>query len=147
MRYVLSLAIMAVVGISQLSAQMPNPTEQELIKVENDWNQAVLKRDRTKLERFLADEYLSTDQEGVSWNKKQDIEIDTLGASRLAFFKLDDMKVHVYGEVGVVTGRNASKGTLGGSNASSQYRFTDVFVKRDGRWQCVASQATPIVRR
>jgi ketosteroid isomerase-like protein len=82
----------------------------------------------------------------VVWDKARDIAIDTTGGSRLASFKLDDLKVRLYGDLAVVTGRNTSKGTLHGSAAQGQSRFTDVFVKRDGRWQCLASQVTPIAK-
>jgi ketosteroid isomerase-like protein len=52
----------------------------------------------------------------------------------------------VYGEVAVVTGKNTIKGTWEDieRDISGPYRFTDVFVRRDGRWQCVASQASRI---
>lgn len=61
-------------------------------------------------------------------------------------FKFSDMKVHVYGDVAVVTGQNTIKGTWEDipRNISGPYRFTDVFVKRAGRWQCVASQSSRI---
>ena len=102
--------------------------EQELIKVENDWKLAVIKRDAAALRTLYADEYMSIDQEGMTWNKKQDIEIDTTGTSRLSTYKLEDLKVRFYGDVAVVTGRNRATGTIHGSAAKAQTRFTDVFV-------------------
>jgi ketosteroid isomerase-like protein len=115
--------------------------------LENTWKDAVVKRDAAALQRLYADEYLSTDQEGLLWTKAQDIAIDTDKAapSRVTSYKLDDLKVRVYGDVAVVTGRNTSKGTLFGKAASTKSRFTDVFVKRDGRWQCVANHATSVI--
>jgi ketosteroid isomerase-like protein len=105
----------------------------------------VVKRDAAALQRLYADEYMSVDQEGMTWNKQQDIQIDTTGASRLSTYKFEDLKVRIYGDVAVVTGRNRATGTVLGSAAKAQTRFTDVFVKRDGRWQCIQSQTTPIV--
>ena len=128
-------------------AQVSNSPEEEFIKLENAWKQAVVKRDAATLQRLYADEYVSTDQEGMVWNKAQDIDIDTKGASRLTSYKIDGVKVRLYGDVAVVTGHNTSSGTLHGSAVSGQSRFTDVFLKRDGRWQCVASQTTPMVRQ
>ena len=101
----------------------------------------------SNLQRLYAAEYTSTDQEGMVWNKTEDIAIDTKGASRLASFRLDDVKARLYGDMAVVTGRDTSTGTLHNSAVSGQFRFTDVFVKRDGRWQCVTSQTTPIVKQ
>lgn len=69
--------------------------------------------------------------------------LDTCKAPRPAAmeFKIDDLSVRVYGDTGIVTGR--TNVTTGGANpVSITLRFTDVFVRRDGRWQVVASQAT-----
>lgn len=128
-------------GCSQKSTAGP-----ELVVLENSWKESVIKRDAAALNRLYADEYASTDQEGMVWNKAEDIDIDTKGASQLTSYKLDDLKVRPYGDVAVVTGVNISHGTLHGYASSSRSRFTDVFVKRDGRWQCVASQTTALAK-
>jgi ketosteroid isomerase-like protein len=116
--------------------------ERELIKVEHALTQAVVDRDVAALNQLYADEFISTDSEGMVWTKSQDIAIDTEGASRVASFTLADLRVQVYGDVAVVTGRIATKGTLAGEASEGRSRFTDVFVKRDGRWQCVANHTT-----
>ena len=125
-------------------AQASNAAEQELIKLEHSWKQAVVNRDASALKRLYTEEYVSTDQEGMVWNKADDIAIDTTGLFRLASYTLDDMKVRLSGNAAVVTGLITTKGTLNNVTVGGESRFTDVFVKRDGRWQCLASQATPI---
>jgi ketosteroid isomerase-like protein len=148
MKYIRAVVLIGIlVALSQSWAQTPSASEQELMKVENDWSEAVLKRDTATLQRLYADEYLFTDPEGVTWNKSQDIASITSGAYKLASYKLEDMKAHVYGDVAVVTGRNTMKGTFQGKDMSGQYRFTDVFVKRGGRWQCVATQSTLVAKK
>jgi ketosteroid isomerase-like protein len=144
-----NLLVGAVVGLLLGSvgwAARPATNEQEFLALENEWKQAVVSRDVGFLQRLYADEYTSTDLEGVVWNKAQDIEIDTAGQFRLNAFKLDEVRARVYGDVAVVTGRDALKGTFLGGAASADVRFTDVFVKRDGRWQCVTTQVTPIIK-
>jgi len=141
----LGLAMIGLLAVPVGWAQTQSSTEKELIGVENAWKQAVVKRDGAALQRLYADEYMSVDQEGMTWNKKQDIEIDTAGVSRLSTYKLEDLNVRVYGDVAVVTGRNTATGKVLDSSAKARTRFTDVFIKRDGRWQCVHSQTTPIV--
>jgi ketosteroid isomerase-like protein len=118
--------------------------EQELINVEHQWKQAVIDRDRAALDQFYASEYISTDSEGLVWTKRQDIEIDTAGASRLTAFRFEDLRVQVYGDVGVVTGRLFTEGFVAGAPSQNLLRFTDVFVKRDGRWRCVATHTTAV---
>ena len=56
-------------------------------------------------------------------------------------YRVDDLSVRAFGDAAVVTGRTTV--TAGGANASTvMLRFTDVFIRRDGRWQVVASHAT-----
>ena len=148
MKYIRVVVLIGLlVALPQGWAQAPSASEQELMKLENDWSEAVLKKDSATLQRLYADEYLSTDQDGVTWNKSQDIANITSGAFKLASYKLEDMKAHVYGDAAVVTGRNTIKGTFQGKDVSGQYRFTDVFVKRAGRWQCVATQGTLVAKK
>jgi ketosteroid isomerase-like protein len=146
-KYVAGLTLVGILaGTTAGWAQSAGTGEKELIALENTWKQAVVKRDAAALRLLYADEYMSTDQEGMVWNKARDIAIDTTGVSRLTAYKLDDVKVRFLGDVAVVTGRNTSKGTLDGRPSSGVFRFTDVFVRRDGRWQCVATQTTAVVK-
>ena len=57
----------------------------------------------------------------------------------------DDVRVRVYGDAAVATGRIRSEGTFRGQPRGGRTRFTRVFVRRGGRWQLVANQLTPIV--
>ena len=56
-------------------------------------------------------------------------------------YRLDQLSVRAFGDAAVVTGRTTA--TTGGASPSTlTLRFTDVFVRRAGRWQVVASHAT-----
>ena len=148
MKYIRVVVVVGMlVALSQVWAQTPSAVEQDLLKLESNWGDALLKNDTAALERIYADEYLFTDSEGVTWNKSQDLANTKSGASKITSFKLEDMKVHVYGEAAVVTGKTILKGTFQGKDISGQHRFTDVFVKRAGRWQCVATQSTLISKK
>jgi ketosteroid isomerase-like protein len=54
----------------------------------------------------------------------------------------EDFRVRVYGDSAVVTALTRTKGKFTGQDFSTQERATDVFVKRDGRWQCVLTHLT-----
>jgi ketosteroid isomerase-like protein len=124
----------------------PAGPEQALIALETSWSQAAITRDAAALGRFYADEFIFTNEDGATSNKAKEITNITSGMFRLTAFKFNDLKVHVYGDVAVVTGENDIKGTWEDINKdiSGPYRFTDVFVKRNARWQCVASQSSRI---
>lgn len=149
MKILSGLVLTMALAVPQSWAEAPKAPEQELIKLENDWSQAAVKRDRAALPRFYADEYIFTDEDGAVSDKAKDIADISSGAFRLTSYKFEDLKVHIYGDVAVVTGRNTITGIWEQieRDISGPYRFTDVFVKRNGRWQCVASQASRITER
>jgi ketosteroid isomerase-like protein len=51
----------------------------------------------------------------------------------------DDIRVLVYGDAATVTAPTAIKGKFVGQGFTTKERATDVFVKKDGRWQWVVS--------
>lgn len=118
--------------------------EQELIKIENAWNDALIKRDGAFLKQLYADEYTYTDSTGKVFDKKTDIADSVSGKWQIDSARHGDVKVRVYGDVAVVTGLNTLAGRYEGADISGPRRFTDVFLKRDGRWQVVASQTTKV---
>jgi ketosteroid isomerase-like protein len=68
------------------------------------------------------------------------------GDRRIEAGSVDDLNVRVFGDVAVVTGRSILARSYQGKRASVTQRFTDVFVRRDGRWRAVASQGTQIAQ-
>jgi Tfp pilus assembly protein PilE len=62
-----------VFGVAILAQTQTESVEQELIKLENDSLQAFLKNDIVFYERFLADDYMGTDEHGNVKTKTQEI--------------------------------------------------------------------------
>lgn len=142
MKYVPGLMLTGLLATLPGWAQSSDATAQELIKLENAWTAAIVERDGTFLEQLYADEYLYTGSDGSVADKETDIAEIVSGRVKLESFKLEGMKVRVYGDVAVVTGLNTLKGRYKRKDIGGPYRFTDVLVKRNGRWQVVASHAT-----
>jgi ketosteroid isomerase-like protein len=57
---------------------------------------------------------------------------------------ISDLKVRVYGDTAVVTGRSIQKGAENGKDYSGDYWFTRVYVKQNDAWTTVALQTTMI---
>jgi ketosteroid isomerase-like protein len=141
------VCIVALFAVSALHAQVSNSVERDILKLENDWSTAWQKKDAAFLQKLLADEYLSTDQEGATFTKAQDVANVSSAGTSMTSFALTDMKVHVYADTAVVTGLNTIKATFKGKDTSGAYRFTDVFVKREGRWLVVATQSSLVAKK
>jgi len=119
----------------------------QLKALENAWNDAVLKLDAAAMDAILDDTLVDTSATGMVGNKAKDLADLKAGEPKLESSSLDNMKVHVYGNAAVVTGRFTQKGTYKGKDISGTGRFTDTFVKRNGKWRCVATQGTMISQK
>jgi hypothetical protein len=121
------------------AGQKAGDTEKELIQLEKDFAEATLKHDREFYDRILADDWINVHEDGSIGTKQGDAahksEYDTA--------TLDDIKVRVYGDSAVTVGRYSVAWTEDGRRSTASGRFTDAWVKRNGRWQIVSTQNTP----
>jgi len=124
----------------------PATEERELTQLVKDLNEAVVKADVTVLEQVLHEDYVHNRPSGVVEDRAQYLE--NRKTRRVDFESLvpDEMNVRVYGDTAIVTGRSTAKGKDQHGKIDEQRRWTRVLVRRDGRWQFVHFQATPITR-
>ncbi len=121
--------------------------EQELIKLDNEWNDAEVSADIPKLDRILADPFISTSVSGAVETKAAVLEEFKSGDTKLESIAADDYRVRVYGNTAVMNHRATMKGQYKGQDISSAYRTTHVWVKQHGRWHVVATQQTRIAQQ
>jgi ketosteroid isomerase-like protein len=126
-------------------------TEKELRALQDEWAVARIKGDVDFLERFYAPELRLQVMDGSVVERKDDIAMfDRIRRGDPHTIKPEyindvDMKVSAYCDTGVVTGVENLKGKYpGGMYGEMALRFTNVFVRRDGRWQLVLSHSTPV---
>ena len=120
--------------------------EQAITQIEKDWGAALVKSDIAAIERFEAAEYMFTDPEGgLSTREESSAELKS-GAVKIASFTINDLKVRVFGDTAIAYGLETETSTYKGKDTSGQYRYTDVFVKRNGSWKAVATQATRVAK-
>lgn len=148
--FAVSLTVLAFAVAIQ--AQTPAQTEtesveQELIRLENEWADAWVKSDIAFFDRIMANDYTWTAPWGEVFTKADNLALAKSGEDVITSWVLADMKVRVYGDAAVVTGRQTIKETYKGEDVSDQYRWTDTWVKRAGQWQCVAGHSSQIAQK
>ncbi len=121
--------------------------EKELIKLENDWNDAMVKRDMATLNRVMADDWTIIDPDGIIVTKAEFLASIKSGEDVFTSAVGDEWKVRVYVDAAVVLGRWTAKEQYKGKDVSGQYRYTDTWIKKAGRWQCVATAGTKIIKK
>ena len=113
--------------------------EEHLKGLVRQWDEAIVKRDTATLDRLLADEF-----EFVGGVKKAAYlnSIKTQAADAVTSAVSTDLQVLVYENTAVVTGLDTISGQNKGQPYSAKWLYTDVWVKRAGRWQCVRTHAS-----
>jgi ketosteroid isomerase-like protein len=124
------------------SEKQLDQNKQALTQTVRAWMDALVSRDMAALNRIIADDYLITVSDGRVLNKTQDLEPITSDGVRFLSAVPEDLNVRIFGETAVVTGRGIYQITFKNRSATIYERFTDVYVKRHGRWQPVASHST-----
>jgi ketosteroid isomerase-like protein len=139
---VLALTLLGVLVAVPTYAQKPNATEQEVLKATQVLNEAsLIKKDRATMERLYADDYMYLHSNGTVNNKSQEIAEYMSSDLKWTAHKSDDMKVRIYGNVAIVTGVSTLTGSAKGY-VSGARNFTELWVRRNGRWQTVGGQST-----
>jgi len=120
--------------------------QQQLLYMEQDWNDATIRHDGDWTDRnyasFASD--ISSRTGGIETKSEA---VASARSSKTVYdaVELSDLVARVEGDVGVVTGVNRVRGKDDqGKVFDRRVRFTDTFIKRDGRWQVWATQGTVI---
>jgi ketosteroid isomerase-like protein len=122
--------------------------EQQVMKLEHHVHEAFLQGDAETLDRILAEDFIFTDPEGRLVTKAEWMADMTSGAVTYDSIHQDDLQVRVYGDAAVTIGRVTMKGrSAQEGDFHGQYCYTCMYVRREGRWQAVAEQATLLAQQ
>lgn len=126
----------------RLRGETTSAAAREVMEIKQQYDQAQLKNDSAWFERMFAEDYLMILPDGSTLTKARAVE--ELRSREITWESAtgEDMRVRVYGDTAVVTGRFLGKGTYKGKPMNEHQRFTSVWVKRNGQWQAIAEHAT-----
>ena len=124
---------------------MNDKSIEHLLQLEKEFQQAIVENNAEAIERFIADDWIIVDADGKIIEKDEFLAVIRSGVLTHDTMRLDDPRVRIYGETGVVTGRAISAGKYMGAEFTTLERSTDVFVRIDGQWRCVLTQLTRLV--
>jgi ketosteroid isomerase-like protein len=137
---VLSLALPA-------AAQTPRRAQSDqdvLMQLERDWDAAFHRKDVAFIETVLAPEFIATYAEGQRADRAKEIANAREFNQQIDSSVLDEFDIKIYGDTAVVLFTQKLTGPSKGQPLTLTFRYMDVFVMRDSRWQCVRSQSTRV---
>lgn len=131
----------------------PAAIEAEILKLEREWMDAPKTKNGEAVRRVVADDAVLVYPDGTVATKADEVRTIEAGDVTSDSFEMLESKVTVIdADAAFIAGRSAIKNgkykdpnTKKTIDISGEYRFLDVYAKRNGRWQVIASQATKIV--
>ncbi|HYU07926.1 MAG TPA: nuclear transport factor 2 family protein [Gemmatimonadales bacterium] len=134
------IILLLVFGVGSLQAQAADSVR----AVEMSRRDALLAADTVALSRLLAPDFMEISRLGTVRTRADNIRDIANGTLHLTSINYDSLAVRIYGDVAVLTGIADNVGTMRGFPFSGKIRYTRVFVRREGRWQAVLMQQTPM---
>ena len=144
--FVAALIITAIYHPALADRSQESADVAELSRLEQVWNDAYVHGNVGPLERLLADDLIVTMTDMAVLTKAQSIGLLRSGRLKFPRYETSDIRIRVYGNAAVVTGRLRRTRTVDGKNVDDDWRFTKVYVRRSGKWQVVAWHASTNAR-
>ena len=116
--------------------------QSELERLERKWNEAHLRGDTAALDDLWADELVVTVPKMQVMNKAQSLAIWRTGRMKFERYETSDTAFRLFGDAAVVTGRLIRERNFGEKHLHEDWRFTKVYVRRQGKWRVVSWQAS-----
>jgi uncharacterized protein (TIGR02246 family) len=118
-----------------------NKEDQQILKLFEDGDRALISADGAELSRIFADDYVQYDESGNSFTKNA--VIDNVSSGKTRYLSMTSTGRHIRrlrDDVAIVHGSEEDEVEQDGRRFLVRYVYTDVVMKRDGRWQILASQ-------
>jgi ketosteroid isomerase-like protein len=130
------------VSVNQLLLAQSS-AEEDVLQFERDACKAFLDADAAALERVLTEDFTLTLSNGQVSTRANEIDELRSGKVHYDVFENYDMQARLYGDsTAFVLGKTRVKGTSEGKPFDRELQFTDMLVKRNGRWQLAAGHVS-----
>jgi len=118
----------------------------KIIALEKAWNQAYKLGDRRALDGILDDQIVLINDDGTVQTKAEFLASVKASNAQEQQVAPESINVHVFGNSAIATGVFRAKGVEGGKPYVRRERFVDTWLYKGGKWVCVATNATPVLR-
>lgn len=141
MRLALFVAVLpTLIAAGAMPAQKPVSADaRQLLRLEDQWAAALVKRDASFFRRTLHADYVYSDERGT-FTKDQVIAEQVGSADTVTYAANEDMRAHMHGSAAVVTGILIVRGHGANGPSEHRYRYTDTWIRQGGKWLMIASQ-------
>jgi ketosteroid isomerase-like protein len=116
----------------------------ELTRLSDAWDKAIVRKDRAAIADNMAEDFRSIDG-GANVQDKAAFVNELMDAKlTIEPYTVEDFEVRIFGDTALLYGRTRMTGKFDGAAFESNYRYIDIYVKRNGAWKIVSVQITRI---
>ena len=152
MKKLITAILMICAGVGMVFANTPSSTapaasastSDTIKQIEHEWTAATIAGDYDKVSQIIGDDWTGISFDGSKMTKQSFLADLKSGKDKAESVEIGPMDVKVLGSVAIVQGSDTEKSITNGKDTSGKWVWMDVFVKRDGKWVAVRSQAARV---
>ncbi len=130
-----------------MRAEKDRDSEKEILEVERKFGEAMIQNDAEAIGRILSDDWIIIDPDGGVIDKSRFLDVIKSGTLKHEAMDSEDIRVRTYPNTATVTAVTHTRTKYFGKEFTTHERATDVFVKKDERWQCVLTHLTTLTKK
>jgi ketosteroid isomerase-like protein len=113
-------------------------------KIEDEFNKAVVSNDVAEIKKCITSEWVLIDSQGGIIPQERFFGVLEQGLLSHSTMTKEILRVKLYGEVALVTGRGQNTGLWQGQPLEADEWVTDVYINQKDKWLCVMTHLTPV---
>ena len=126
-------------------------TDEQLIKefqtVENAFNEAIISNNLDEISKRISADWVLVDTQGGIIPKERFYYVVEQGLLKHTTMTKEILRVKVYDNIALVTGRGKNTGTWQGQPMQADEWITDAYKKENDKWICVLTHLTPVAEK
>ena len=113
-------------------------------KIEDDFNKAVISNSIDEIKKCISSEWVLVDTQGGIISQERFFNVLEQGLLSHSTMTKEVLRVKIYGDIALVTGRGQNTGTWQGRPMKADEWITDVYKKDNDKWLCILTHLTPV---
>jgi len=128
--------------VTSAFAADPPITEAELVRRTQELYDSIVSGNQTPWKKYFADDCTFSDEKGRTFDKTKLVaDITPLPKGYSGAIKIDNVISRIIGDTAILSYDANETETIFGQNLRARYHITDTWLRRNGEWQIIASQA------
>ena len=138
------LAVAALVPTMAVAAENRERDVAELTRLSDAWDKAIIRKDEKAIADNMAEDFRQIDPRANLETKKSFVAGILDPKLTIDPYTVEEFEVRLYGDTALLSGRTHMTGKYDGEVFESNYRYIDIYVRRNGAWKIVSVQITRI---